>query len=239
MLIIAVILFVGCGGSDSDDAPTPPPMNGTDDEPAVPNPERATLVFPENNSECTTGIVNPANENLSTITFEWNASANTDSYTITVTNLNTSASVFFIANSTSSDITVERGVPYSWFVTSRANGTTFTTDSNIFRFYNEGPGIENYAPFPAEAVSPTRGQNLSGISSVNLIWTGSDIDNDIVDYEVFFGTNGAELPSIATVTDASLNDIEVISGKTYFWKVVTKDSVNNSSTSETFNFRVN
>lgn len=239
-LFTTALIFVGCGGSDGDDSPTPPPPSGeTDDEPTIPDPSAATLVFPENDSECNTGTVDAENENLSTITFEWNASANTDRYTVTVTNLNTSTSGFFNFDTNSGDITLERGAPFSWFVTSRANGTTATADSGSFRFYNEGPGIENYAPFPAEAVSPTRGQNLSGVTSVNLVWTGSDIDDDIVEYEVFFGTDTAALVSIGTVTETSIADVEVTSGTTYFWEVVTKDAADNTSTSETFEFRIN
>ncbi len=240
-LLFAVTVMIGCGGSGGDDSPTPtpPPTGGTDDEPAVPAPTAATLVFPEDNSECTTGVISPETETVSTVTFEWNASQNTDSYFVTVTNLNTGNSTFANVATNSADITIQRGTPFSWFVTSRAQGTTDVADSATFRFYNEGPGIENYAPFPADAISPTRGQNLSGVSSVNLQWTASDIDDDIVEYEVFFGTDNTALASLGTTTETNIADVEVTTGMTYFWEVVTKDSVDNTSTSETFEFRVN
>ncbi|MGD1947100.1 MAG: hypothetical protein ACFB0A_12775 [Croceivirga sp.] len=238
IVLILMLIFMGCGGSDGDDD-APNPTGGTDDEPEIPAPTASTLIFPEDNSECTTGVINPENETLSTITFEWNASQNTDSYFVTVTDLNSGTSTFANVATNSADITLSRGTPFSWFVNSRAQGTTTNTDSATFRFYNEGPGIENYAPFPAVAVNPTRGQNLSGITSVTLEWSTSDIDDDIDEYEIFFGTDPAALTSLGKVTETNLADISVTAGTTYYWEVITKDAVENTSTSETFEFRIN
>lgn len=243
ILLVALATVVSScsssGGGDDDGPTPPPPTGGTDDTPTIPDPSAATLVFPENDSECTTGIVDPANENQSTITFEWNASANTDRYTVTYTNLNTGTAGFSNTNTNSVDITLDRGVPYSWFVTSRANGTQSTADSDSFRFYNEGAGIENYAPFPAEAVAPARGASLATTTSLTLQWSGSDIDGDITGYEVFFGTDAAALTSIGTPTESSLTDVPVSAATIYFWQVVTTDGEGNTSTSELFEFRVN
>lgn len=240
MLFVSTLMVLGCGGSDGDDSPTsPPPTGGNDDEPTIPDPSAATLVFPEDLTECNTGIVDPENESLSTVTFQWNASQNTDSYTVTVTNLNTGNSSFTNSTTDQADITIERGTPFSWFVTSRADGTTNTSESATFRFYNEGPGTENYAPFPAEAISPTRGQNLSGVSSINLIWDGADIDGDITEYEVFFGTDTSALVSLGTTTETSIADVAVTTSTTYFWQVITIDNADNSSTSEVFEFKIN
>ena len=239
-LFATALVFVGCGGSGGDDDNPPPPTGGTDDEPMIPDPGAATLVFPENDSECTTGVVDPADETLSTVTFEWNASTNTDRYTMTITNLNTGTSAFANTNTNSVDFAIDRGTPYSWFVTSRANGTTATTDSGTFRFYNEGPGIENYAPFPAEAVSPARGASLATTTALVLEWSSGDIDNDITAHEVFLGTDAAALASVGTTaTETSLADVAVTAATIYFWQVVTTDSAGNTSTSEVFEFRVN
>ena len=236
-----ILIAIGCssssGGGDDD---TPPPTGGTDDEPVIMDPSAATLVFPENNTECNTGIVDPENETLSTVTFEWNASANTDRYTVNFTNLNTGVTGFNNVDTNTADIVIERGTPYEWFVTSRANGTTATADSGTFRFYNEGPGVENYAPFPAVAVSPARGVNLdASTTSVNLEWEASDVDDDITGFEVFFGTDTNPTTSIGMPTETSLADVAVASGNTYYWKVVTTDSQGNTSNSEIFTFRVN
>ncbi len=238
VIVILAIVGMGCSSSGGDDSP--PPTGGNDDDPVIPDPSAATLIFPEDNTECTTGVVNPNNTALSTITFEWNASANTDSYTVTLTNLNTNSSFFTNASTNAVDIAVERGTPFSWFVTSRAQGTSVTANSATFRFYNEGPGIENYAPFPAEAVNPARGANISAAGTVTLEWSGTDIDGDLADFEVFFDADVSDpTTSIGTTVETSLSDVPITSGTTYFWRVVSTDSAGNSSTSEVFQFRVN
>jgi hypothetical protein len=242
-LTFSLLLIASCGGSDSgggggsdDDNP----MSGNDDPDPIPEPSSATLIFPENNTECNTGILDPNDETVSTVTFEWNASENTDRYTVNITNLNTGTTGFSNTNTNSVDITILRGVPYEWWVTSRANGNTVSADSERFRFYNEGPGVENYAPFPAVAVRPQRGINLdASTTSVILEWSGSDVDNDITGYEVFFGTDSNPTTSIGTSTENTLADVAIASGNTYYWRVVTSDSQNNTSTSEIFEFRVN
>lgn len=240
-LFMFALVLVGCGGSGGDDdSPNPPTTGGNDDEPMIPDPAAATLVFPEDNTECNTGIINPNNTALSTVTFEWNASQNTDSYTVTVTNLNTNNSSFTNSTTNEADITLERGTPYSWFVTSRATGTTSTAISDTFQFYNEGPGIENYAPFPAEVVQPTQGENFpSGTTTVNLEWSGADIDNDITEYEIFFGTDPEPTNSLGVQSGTVLADLSVTTSTTYYWRVLTRDNFGNTSQSQIFTFRVN
>ena len=56
-ILTAAIFMVGCSSSSGDDTPTPPPIGGGDDEPVIPAPSAATLIFPEDNTECNTGIV--------------------------------------------------------------------------------------------------------------------------------------------------------------------------------------
>lgn len=239
---VTAFFLVGCGGSGGDDTPvTPPPTGGNDDDgPEMVNPSAATLIFPEDQTECNTGVVDPNDESMSTVTFEWNASENTDTYSVTVTNLNTGSSTFANSSTNSADITIMRGTPYSWFVISRATGNTNTAESESFRFYNEGPGIENYAPFPAEVISPARGASLANTDMLTLEWNGSDIDDDITGYEVFFGRDVAALESIGT-TDATTTTIDVMvtANTIYYWQVITTDGAANTSSSEIFEFRVN
>ncbi|MEM1340426.1 MAG: hypothetical protein AAF634_04080 [Bacteroidota bacterium] len=240
ILLLSLFVLGGCSSSGGDDDTPPGNGGGDDDNPSIPDPSAATLVFPEDNTECNTGIVDPGNASLSTVTFEWNAASNADSYTVTVTNLNTNNSIFTNSSTTEADITIERGTPYSWFVTSRAQGTTTTADSAIFRFYNEGPGIENYAPFPAEAIRPGRGENFSSsTNNVDLEWAGADIDDDIEEYEVFFGTAPEPTNSLGIQATNSISDVAVSDATVYYWQVITRDSFGNSSTSEIFSFRIN
>ena len=239
--VLAVLFVLASCSSSGDDSPTPPPpTGGGDDDPVVvTGPGAANLTFPENNSECTTGVVDPEDDTKSAVTFEWDAGQNADRYTITITNLNSGSSVFASPSTNEATVTIDRGTPYSWVVTSRANGTSETADSQTFRFYNEGPGVENYAPFPAEAVAPARGVNLPmDTTAVTLEWSGSDVDNDITGYEVFFGTDVNPTTSIGSGAETSLADVAVTSGTTYYWVVVTTDSAGNTSSSEVFSFKV-
>ena len=224
--LIFVFFIYACGDSE--------PVNDPDPDPG-PDPSAANLIFPDNNTECNEGTV--INETQSSVTFRWSNAQNTDSYDVTVRNLNTSATSVTSSNTTEADITIERGTPYEWFVTSKADGTNATANSATWRFYNQGPGIENYAPFPATAVSPARGAALSVGGNVTLEWEGSDVDNDITDYEVLFGTDPEPTNSAGTTASTTL-DVDTSSGQVYYWQVITNDSAGNSSESEIFEFQV-
>ncbi len=227
--ILALGLMISCGGGSDDNPPPTPPD-------PVADPKATTLVFPENNTECNEGVV--VNDEKSRVTFRWNQADDTDNYEVNVRNLNTSNVITSRVSVTEAEIEIERGTPYEWSVVSSATGTTVTVESAKFKFYNQGPGITNYAPFPAEAVSPARGATVSSTSGmVSLEWTGSDIDDDITEYEVFFGTNANPTVSIGTATDATL-ETTVIAGTTYYWRVVSKDGQGNTSQSEIFEFKV-
>ena len=227
--VIILFLLMACGGESSTDG-TPPPL-------VVAAPSAATLVFPADNTECNEGVISGTDETKSAVTFQWNESENTDSYEVNLRNINTNTSTK--SNSTTNDatITIERGTPYEWFVVSKANGTNETASSTKAKFYNQGPGIENYAPFPAEAINPARGATIASAASVNLQWTASDIDADIAGYTIFFGTETNPTTELGTTEESNL-DAPITSGTTYYWLVITTDSQSNSSTSEIFEFAV-
>lgn len=231
--LIMGLLLVSCGGSDGggDDTPIVEP-------PAViPAPAASTLVFPDNNTECNTGQI--VSETQSSVTFQWTVSANTDSYELNITNLNTNNTVRRTATTNELAVTIARGTPFEWFVVSRATGTTETATSPEWVFYNEGAGIENYAPFPANVVAPERGATITTTNtSINLTWTASDVDDDIVGYEVFMDTSETPTTSIGATTETTIS-ATIAPGNTYRWIVVTTDSRDNNSTSEVFEFRIN
>ena len=230
-VLAALAIIASCkpSGPDNDDNDDPNP-NPVDDSPStIADPKSATLIFPENNKECTEGSVANEDDLTSRITFQWNPAEDADSYTITVINL---------TNSNDQELAdVSTVQVFEWFVTSKAKGTNATATSAMWRFYNQGPGIENYAPFPAQAVSPARGATVSG-TTVTLSWNGEDVDGDIVDYEVFIDTSDDPTESQGITTSESLENFSVTSGMIYNWKVVTRDSAGNTSTSEIFQFRV-
>lgn len=226
------ILSLSCGGGEE--------TNGDDSgpEPQIPivtTPSSATLIFPDNNSECTEGEV--VSESQSRVLFQWNASENTDSYQVNLRNLNTNSTALTNSAANEVEITLLRGVPYEWFVVSRANGTNETAKSEVWKFYNAGPGITNYAPFPAQAVSPTRGATIDFSPSVELVWSGSDVDNDIISFNLYYGTT--DTPQLLeTGLTATSFEVDLNPGQTYYWQAETLDSAGNTTQSELFNFRV-
>jgi len=199
------------------------------------DPSATNLVFPDNNLECTEGTV--VSDTQSTVIFQWQASANTDSYEVNLKNLNTNSSSSINSNTNEASITLGRGVPYEWFVVSKSNGSNATAQSDTWRFYNAGGGVANYAPFPASAVSPTRGQTVSASGSIDLEWEGNDVDNDLTEFEVFFSTTNNPTTSLGTTAQSSIS-ATISSGTTYYWRVISKDAAGNTSESDVFDFKV-
>ncbi|MBC29600.1 MAG: hypothetical protein CMH48_02035 [Muricauda sp.] len=218
-----VAILVGCGSDDN----APPPI-----------PEGAILVFPLENSECTTG--QPVNETLSRVTFEWQPSANTDLYTLSVVNLNTNTPQTLTTVATSASLSIEKGAPFSWSVTSTNTDSDLTAASESWLFYNAGSQT-TYAPFPAQIIAPKSGQTIiaDALSQVTLEWSGADVENDIDVFEVYFSEQNPPLTLLGTLNnDESTMDVGVVSGTTYYWKVITKDAEGNTSDSGVYDFKV-
>lgn len=219
VLILPIILglFTNCGGDDDK------------------SPAAITLIFPEKDKECTEGVAENAFE--STITFRWDTAENNDLYEVNVRDLNSNFTRKTESQINEVDITLERGVAYEWFVVSKSNETNETKTSEKWKFYNEGLGTENYAPFPADSNLPANNTVLSSAGLVSLSWNGADIDNDILEYEVFFGTSTNPTTSIGTTQQTTI-DTNIASGTSYYWNVKTNDQQGNSSISKVFNFSV-
>lgn len=228
---LAFCFFIlNCSSGGGDDTPDPNPGPDTVDSPSA-----ATLVFPEQNSECTTGSNLTSTE--STIVFNWNDASNATSYQLFVKNLNTQNTQNYTSNISERSVTILRGTPYSWYVISKNSGGE-TAQSPTWKFYNAGEATSSYAPFPAEFVAPARSQVLgSSTTSVTLEWKGSDVDNDIKEYDVFFGTVSPPTTKVTTTSNTSFS-VDVTSGNTYYWRVITYDDQNNNSESQIFGFSV-
>lgn len=222
-LIIALccVLIVGCRKKDS------------------PNPPKASmLIFPDENSECTTGEL--LNETTSSVEFRWIASEDTETYELRVSNLNTGITQTISTAAVSAKLPLEKGEPYSWLVVSKNSKVNETASSDTWRFYNAGSQT-TYAPFPAQIISPKSGASvLKDINNeVELSWSGADIEDDIEEFELFFGTDPTPSTLIASLpSDSTDRVVSVLSGTTYYWRVVTTDSEGNTSDSGIFQFKV-
>ncbi|MEB8327941.1 hypothetical protein OO009_01125 [Flavobacteriaceae bacterium KMM 6897] len=219
-LLLMVLVLGGCGGKDAPKAP-----------------ESSRLVFPLKDSECTTGV--SLTNTTSEVEFQWQASDNTETYQIRLTNLLTNVSQNMSTSATAIKLPLDKGAPYSWFITSKNTNVTETATSEIWRFYNSGFQT-SYAPFPADIIAPKSGASVlkSANNEVELDWSGADVDNDIIGYEVYFSTNN---PPETLVFSPQFNDtdvnVTVVANTVYYWSVKTLDSEGNTSDSGVYQFK--
>ncbi|MEA1786504.1 hypothetical protein U1E44_10410 [Arenibacter sp. GZD96] len=222
LILFLMLVIFGCG-KDS------PPKE----------PESALLVFPLKNSECTTGEeTNLINTSL--VEFRWSAANHADSYELRATNLQTNTTQTINVAATAAKLPLMKGAPYSYSVITRNASTTASVSSETWLFYNAGFQT-NYPPFPAAALAPTSGATVAKDinNEVLLNWEGADVENDITEYEVYFSeSNPPEtLVGSTTATNSQLR-VSVAAQTSYYWRIVSKDAVGNTSNSGVFVFKV-
>ena len=236
LYILSFVLIISCSAEDDGGTSTPPPTTQQpkpEPAPTVPAPGKSSLSAPENNEVCYEGEAVDASN--SAVTFSWDASSDTDSYDLQITNQETNQTQTESGiTSTSKAVTLATDVSYSWKVVSKANDTNDTTSSDTWQFYLAGDGQENYAPFPATILSPTSGAAVDASNGlVTLSWEGNDPDEgDSLTYTIYFDeVDGLQDPQTANtnITDTSL-EVEVESGTTYYWRVKTSDGTSSSFT---------
>jgi len=236
LYILSFVLIISCSAEDDSGTSTPPPTTQQpkpEPAPSVPAPGKSSLSAPENNEVCYEGEAVDASN--SAVSFSWDASSDTDSYDLQITNQETNQTQTETGiTSTSKAVTLATDVSYSWKVVSKANDTNDTTSSDTWQFYLAGDGQENYAPFPATILSPTSGAAVDASNGlVTLSWEGNDPDEgDSLTYTIYFDeVDGLQDPQTANtnITDTSL-EVEVESGTTYYWRVKTSDGTSSSFT---------
>ncbi|TRZ43302.1 hypothetical protein [Robertkochia solimangrovi] len=227
LLMINALWLIACGGGD----------NGTETPEPTPTPGIATLVLPANNEICYDGQI--VSEALSEVIFEWEASENTASYQILIKNLNTQKETTYSESQTSREISLERSTPYSWKIISLSEDQSKQTTSATWKFYLSGTGTENYAPFPADLISPKSGQTINPDGgSYTFEWTVSDPDSQILTTTLYLDTTDGKSTAIASELTEETYTVENLESNTrYFWSIVTRDPEGNSSRSAIRDFR--
>jgi hypothetical protein len=219
LIVFISLLFTAC----KKDSPKPP--------------EAAVLTSPEQNALCTTGVtITPT---TSRVEFIWQTANNTNTYELRVTNLLTGNTQTVNTQSTSAELILDKGAPYSWVIITRNTEVQETVSSTTWQFYNAGSQI-THAPFPAQIIAPFSGasvvRDING--EITLEWSGADVDNDIAGFEVFVDTSSppgvlaaSPSPTVSTIK------IITIANSVYYWKVITIDSEGNRSDSGVYSFR--
>lgn len=222
--ILINILIYGCSKSKQEDI--------------ISTTSNLALIYPEQNAACLSGIVG-SDTTKSTIEFKWNAVTNAYEYELHLKNLSNDSVVTKIASSNSIAITLSRNTPYSWYVISQSLSTQELLKSDVWKFYNSGFGSSSNIPKPATIISPNMGDSVTAVNGiVTLKWVGSDIDGDIMGYDLYLGTS-RDVSILKSNLNNSSIDINVDSNLIYYWKVVTKDFNGNTSTSVLHQFKVN
>lgn len=225
LLVFIVSLFILSCSDDDGDKPT---YDTT--------PGQAVLVVPLNNQQCEIGEVI---DDSAVVSLSWEASSATEKYDIEVENLITNNRILTIGlTENHTTVTLLRGYPYSWKVTSRNSGDTVTV-SEVWKFYLSGEGESNSVPFPATLLSPASGVTVTPTNgTVTLDWESSDADGDAVTYTVYADTidGNQDVPDEWKGITESTIDIDVQPGTIYFWHIETSDGVN-TSISVTYTFK--
>lgn len=231
-LIVLILHIVSCGTEEDASDPkssivqTPPNNTAT-----VPTPGQSSLSAPANNEVCLEGQEVDATN--SSVTFSWNASTDTDSYDLVITNQKTNSSQTEAGiTSTSKEVTLENDLSYSWKIISKANDTSDTSTSEVWQFYLAGDGQENHTPFAATVLNPLAGTAVDATdSSIGLSWEGNDPDaDDTLSYTIYFGETNPPQETIAEDVSETSKEVPVESGKTYYWRIKTTDGINSSFT---------
>lgn len=219
MALVALVVLVGCKKKHNDG----PPLG------------KATLLSPEQNELCSSGRIISTTE--SELIFSWSSAENAAGYILIIKNQHDRDSLVFESALTEIKVVLKRSMPYSWKIVSLSANKKKEQHSEWRQFYNSGPGVVKYVPFPAEAVYPTDGSKVVPVSGrVSLTWKGIDVDKDILGYDIYMGT-GLPLTLIKQehLTE-TLSDVKVLSNSVYFWRVITRDAAGNSSQSSLFKF---
>jgi hypothetical protein len=232
LFILTLIMSCGGGGGEDGGGDT-----GGGDVTVNP-PAKSTLSAPANSKTCETGT--SVSSTQSDVDFTWGVSADTDSYDLKITDLNSNVATNKTGlTTTSTKVTLDKGVPYSWFVTSKSTKSSVTTPSDTWKFYLAGTGVANYAPFPADLKAPSSGSTLKRTDGkVTFTWEGSDPDSgDTLTYTLYVDTTDGKQTPASAQTDLSVLTLDVAldAATTYYWRVKSSDGTNSSySTVYTF-----
>jgi hypothetical protein len=203
---------------------------------AIPDPEPALLIGPENNNRCNTAV--RISDQKSQVNFSWQTAPNADKYELVIRDIVTNVDQKKETIRLFSSIVLDRGKQYAWWVNSKSEQTETITKSEVWTFYLEGIQTSSHFPFPAKLISP---QNNTQVSLENgaltLKWEVVDLDGDIESYDVYMGASPDDLILAAENLTSNSISASLDADQSYYWKVLTRDQEGNVSNSPVGYFR--
>jgi len=222
-LIMSIIMF-SCGGSD-DGMPDPQPINNA--------PNKPVISTPANNLLCISNVVE----------FKWEAASDPDGdaikYQLQIATNNQFTENVYISPEilgTSYQLTLYKGVAYYWRVKTIDSKGLSSEYSNMFQFYTEGDGGSNHLPFAPNMVTPTLHQIIQ-TGTTQLKWTASDVDNDPLTFDVYFGTVNPPVTMVSENQSTNTFDVTLIPSSNYYWKIIVNDGNGGKSIGQVWNFK--
>ena len=197
----------------------------------IPDPEPVLLLGPENNNICTTAV--RVSDQQSQVNFSWQESLYTDEYELVVRDILTNVDKKKLTLRLSSSIVLESGKQYSWWVNSKSLQTDNISKSQVWTFYIEGPPTSFHFPFPAKLLSPENNAQVSLENGILILrWEAIDLDNDIVGYDLYLGSDPDDLELAEENLTSNSISATLIPDRYYYWKVATRDQQGNVSHSD-------
>ena len=224
-LLIALTLWSCGGGGGGDDPPDPPaPTNRA--------PSAPTQSAPTNNLLCIDNSVQ----------FQWSSSTDPDgdavSYQLQIATDNqfTQNLITRTVATTSTTVSLSRGVAYYWRVKAVDSKNASSAYSSTFSFYTEGDGISNHLPFIPVLVSPEMDQVVT-TASVSLEWTASDVDDDPLTFDVYFDTVNPPANVQSSYQSGTTLNVNLSASTDYYWRVVVKDDKGGQTIGQVWKFK--
>ena len=209
-----IFLFLSCSSSGDETPPPSPPENLTP-------PEKTIGVLPENGEPCADYTVVENDNSKVLVAFKWNAAQNAENYNLVI--LEGSNEVFSSTfNILETEVQLNRGKTYSWFLTSiNEDGET---KGDTYSFTSPGTPLGNYAPYAAEITVTFNTQML-------VSWAGNDEDGDVLTYDVTVKKNELVLMQETDYGDTSINPIDFEAGSSYDIEIISIDPHGSASIS--------
>lgn len=227
-ILVISLICASCSSGSGDDPGGEQNKNST---PSVP-----VLVFPSQNQLCIDNTLN----------FNWNASTNEDgssviyTFEIATDNQFTNIVVSEIQTSLSKIVTLDKGVAFYWRVKAKSIKNIESAYSAVSQFYTEEVPNTNNLPFSPANVTPFVGQNFDGVSTISLEWTASDVDNDPLKFDVYFGKDKNALSLVSEDIENTTLQVTADTANTiYYWQVVAKDDKSAQTRGPVWDFKVN
>ncbi|GAB5476057.1 MAG: hypothetical protein Mars2KO_41560 [Maribacter sp.] len=223
-LIFIIALVFGCKKSDDVNPTVEPEVINT--APTVP-----LKTYPTNGLFCTE---NP-------LEFRWNSATDKDGDDITY-ELEIASDAGFnniieqvTINTTSKALVLEKGIELNWRIRAKDNKNEVSPYSPNWKFYTEGEGVVNYVPFTPTLIAPILDTKVS-VSLITLEWSSSDVDNDPLSYDIYFGETTPPSLIQENITSSSIQ-VSIKPDQTNYWKVVVKDGKGGEAIGDIWKFK--